>query len=237
MPQFEGKDILDFAHAHVGEQYILGAKAPLANKSWKGPWDCAEFVSWCTYQAYNIVYAVRPPNPVTGESYSGWWYDDAKKIGVEISQAKAIATIGAILVRKPNFNSNTKIGHVAISLGDGRTIEAKDAANGVCIVPKAKNRLWSLGVLLPGIKYEAADTSMPKNYAAPTGLLHLDSPYMRGSKVLALQQALSNIGLFPGQLDGVFGPLTSAAVQSFQAKSGLVVDGVVGAETRAALRI
>lgn len=236
MPSFEGKDIVAFANQHIGEQYILGARAPLANKHWKGPWDCAEFVSWCAYQAYDIIYAVRPPNPSTGESYSGWWYDDAKKVGVEISKAKALATVGAILVRKPNFNG-VKIGHVAISLGNGSTIEAKDAANGVRVVANAKDRLWTLGVLLPGIKYDAPDVSLPKTYQEPSGLLYLDSPYMRGPKVLALQQALTSVGLFPGELDAVFGPLTSAAVQSFQAKSGLVVDGVVGQDTRNALGI
>jgi hypothetical protein len=234
MPTFEGQEIVQTARKHKNEKYVLGSKAPLANKDWKGPWDCAEFVSWCAYQAYQIIYAVRPANPVSGESYSGWWFDDGKKVGIDIPVEQAIATEGAILVRKPNYSPNLKIGHVAISLGDGGTIEAKDKANGVLEVKGASNRPWSLGILLPGVKYKAGAAGA-QSYKEPANLLYLDSPYMRGAKVKALQQALVAKGVFPGKVDSIFGPLTSAAVVSFQALEGLVPDGMVGDETRTAL--
>jgi N-acetylmuramoyl-L-alanine amidase len=237
MPNFAGKDIIDIADQHLNELYILGARVPLANKHWKGPWDCAEFVSWCAYQAYDIIYAVRPPNPMTGESYSGWWYDDAHNVGVAIPVKQAIATAGAILVRKPHFSSDLQIGHVSISRGDGSTIEAKNRASGVCIGQNAVSRPWSIGVLIPGVKYGSANAALSKSYKEPAGLLFLTSPYMRGVKVKALQAALANAGLFPGEMDGVFGPLTAAAVQSFQAMEGLVADGIVGSETRDVLGI
>ena len=57
----------------------------------------------------------------------------------------------------------------------------------------------------------------------------------RGSEVRTVQQKLKNWGYYSGEVDGIFGPLTTAAVKSFQRKNGLAVDGVVGRETFAAL--
>lgn len=53
--------------------------------------------------------------------------------------------------------------------------------------------------------------------------------------VTELQQALTAAGYDPGSADGTFGPDTKAAVVAFQQDNDLVPDGVVGAETAAAL--
>jgi hypothetical protein len=66
--------------------------------------------------------------------------------------------------------------------------------------------------------------------------LHVTSPLMSGPDVLKVQQQLAAAGYSPGPLDAEYGPATAAAVRAFQRASGLTVDGVVGAETRAALR-
>jgi hypothetical protein len=58
-----------------------------------------------------------------------------------------------------------------------------------------------------------------------------------GPEVRTLQTEL-NRQLFPRPnlaVDGIFGPLTRAAVVAFQRQSGLVADGIVGPRTRAAL--
>ncbi len=57
----------------------------------------------------------------------------------------------------------------------------------------------------------------------------------RGSDVRTVQQKLKNWGYYGGEIDGIFGPQTTAAVKSFQRKNGLTVDGIVGRETYAAL--
>lgn len=229
---FEGKDIVALARAHVGEKYVLGAKVHLANKNWSGPWDCAEFVSWACYHSYKTVIAVRPPDIQTGESYSGWWHDDAIKLGGVIPVADAIATPGAILIRRPGY-TGIRIGHVAISCGDNHTVEAHSAKVGVAILPKANTRTWSAGFLIPGVTYARAG-SAPK-LAVPKNVIQLTSPFTRGPKVTAIQNALVAAGVNPGPVDGVFGNATAFAVAAFQAREGIVVDGVVGPETQKAL--
>jgi peptidoglycan hydrolase-like protein with peptidoglycan-binding domain/tetratricopeptide (TPR) repeat protein len=53
--------------------------------------------------------------------------------------------------------------------------------------------------------------------------------------VRALQRRLTGLGYSPGPIDGRYGPLTDAAVIRFQAAHGLVVDGIDGPLTTAAL--
>jgi peptidoglycan hydrolase-like protein with peptidoglycan-binding domain len=53
--------------------------------------------------------------------------------------------------------------------------------------------------------------------------------------VAALQVALRALGLAPGPIDGISGPLTQRAVRRFQARAHLVVDGIAGPHTRRAL--
>lgn len=231
---FEGADIVALAMTRVGEKYELGAPVHLANPNWSGPWDCAEFVAWACYHSYKIVMAVRPPNIQTGKSYSGWWHEDCEKVGTVIPVAQAIATEGAILIRKPGYLGK-KVGHVAISRGDGTTIEAHSAKVGVAVRPDAAARSWSSAALIPGVKYGKA-VKGPK-LTPPPGVMQLADPYQRGTKVRALQEALKKAGVDPGPIDGVFGLATATAVAAFQAMMGLVVDGVVGPETRKALKI
>lgn len=51
-----------------------------------------------------------------------------------------------------------------------------------------------------------------------------------GGAVALVQRCLRRMGFNPGPIDGVFGPLTDAALRSYQA-TGLVVDGSVGDQT------
>src|SRR6056300_978581 len=50
-----------------------------------------------------------------------------------------------------------------------------------------------------------------------------------------IQKLLQNLGLYLGKVDGINGPGTKRAVQTFQAKAGLSTDGVVGPKTLSAL--
>ena len=58
----------------------------------------------------------------------------------------------------------------------------------------------------------------------------------RSQRVEDVQKRLRRLGYGTGPVDGLFGPLTNAAVRRFQADNGLRVDGIVGPRTLAALR-
>lgn len=53
----------------------------------------------------------------------------------------------------------------------------------------------------------------------------------RGELVKVLQSTLSDRGFSAGEVDGVFGARTKAAVVKYQIAHGLVADGIVGAKT------
>lgn len=57
----------------------------------------------------------------------------------------------------------------------------------------------------------------------------------QGADVTYLQQRLTALGYGCGKTDGIFGAKTLEAVKAFQADHDLVVDGIVGAKTWAAL--
>lgn len=55
-------------------------------------------------------------------------------------------------------------------------------------------------------------------------------------RIKALQQALHEHGFNPGEVDGIFGLGTQAAVMAFQRSEGLLADGIAGVRTLAALK-
>ncbi len=66
-------------------------------------------------------------------------------------------------------------------------------------------------------------------------LYHKSSPMLRGDDVAELQQRLGALGFDAGRVDGIFGPETAAALQSFQRNAGLPSDGIFGPDCLAAL--
>jgi N-acetylmuramoyl-L-alanine amidase len=228
-----GEDVLHIANQHVGEKYVLGAFVPKDNNSWKGPWDCAEFASWVTFQAADKLYGCDRDfgDPATADAYTGYWDRDARILGQIISLDQAAQTAGAFVLRIPAPGAT---GHIVISDGRGGTVEAHSSQDGVVTLSLA-NRRWDMGILVPGIQYaQGTETQV-----APPGsvIYRLTSPVMKGDQVLKIQKALTGADFSPGVIDGEFGPHTSSAVVAFQLENGLTPDGEVGAATAQVLKI
>ena len=60
---------------------------------------------------------------------------------------------------------------------------------------------------------------------------------LSGEDVRAVQIRLDALGFPPGKIDGIYGPLTAAAVTAFQQSRNIKVDGIVGPETRTHLAV
>ena len=74
-----GENILQLAKKHPGEHYILGTQVPKNNASWKGPWDCTEFITWIIFQISGKLYGCNNNlgNPALANTYAGYWRDNA----------------------------------------------------------------------------------------------------------------------------------------------------------------
>jgi cell wall-associated NlpC family hydrolase len=119
------------ALAQKGDKYIFGAEANLNDPN-PSAFDCSELVQWAAHQ----VGVFMPDGTMNQLPY-------IQKAGMTIPVDRAVNTRGALLFRP---------GHVAISLGDGKTIEAKGKKYGVGIF-SARGRGWKTGGLIPKMKY------------------------------------------------------------------------------------
>ncbi|HEY0312929.1 MAG TPA: peptidoglycan-binding domain-containing protein [Allosphingosinicella sp.] len=222
-----GQQMLALAATRVGEAYV-NVQVPKDDANWHGPWDCAEFMSWLVYQVSGQLYGCTDDNdpPATADAYTGSWKSDSARRGQRIPWQQAAATVGAVLLRYPPQPGT--MGHIAVSDGNGGTVEARGHAYGVCRA-SADGRDWDTGVLVPGITYGAPNAGV--QVAPPQLLYAIGRQGLDPDVVREIQQSLAAAGADPGPIDGVFGPLTGSAVAALQALKGLVVDGKVGTET------
>jgi cell wall-associated NlpC family hydrolase len=122
-PTAVGDAFLHAAEAQVGDHYILGA-TPAATDANPHTFDCSSLVQWAAGQAG--VHLER-----TAESQ----YLQLKGMGTTMSVDEALHTKGALLFHFPAEPiARQALGgnaHVAISLGDGRILEAANPNAGV----------------------------------------------------------------------------------------------------------
>lgn len=227
-----GVQMLELARTRVGQPY-RNVLVPKNDANWKGPWDCAEFMSWLVYQVSGTLYGCTDPNghPALTEAYTGAWKSDSARRGKRVEVGLA-ATPGGVLLRYPPAPG--KMGHIAIADGSGGVVEAHSTREGVTDHFKVAGRHWDTGVFIPGFEYAEARSA---DIGPPAFVYRIGAPNMRRSIVIKLQQALEAAGISPGIIDGSYGPNTAAAVAAFQAVQGLVVDGQVGEQTAKALGV
>ena len=229
-----GQQILDLAIQHVGEQYVFGVFVAKDNPNWRGPWDCAEFVSWCVYQVSKRLYGCRNDRgkASTADAYTGYWARDQKTLGRRVTLDTAARMPGAAVLRTPIVGQ--VVGHIVISDGQGGTVEAHSTARGV-VRDTLHDRRWDMGVLVPWVEYTR--TSNTQKIKRPAAIYRVTSPLMKGPAIRAVQQALVAKGFDPGPVDGIFGGQTFAAVRAFQLANGLLPDGEVGRRTTEVLGV
>jgi Putative peptidoglycan binding domain len=227
-----GDGLLKRAREHIGEKYV-NVQVPKDDADYKGPWDCAEFISWLIYQEAHILYGCVDDSapPAKADAYTGAFKTDLAKLGKQVPVDEAASTVGGILLRYPPGPGT--MGHIVLCDGRGGTVEAKGTRYGV-VADTVHNRPWDTGVLIPGISY---NSSAAVAVTPPELIYSLGAPDMDKGVIIKIQTALVAKGLNPGVINGEFGSDTVNAVIQFQDAQGLTVDGQVGPETATALGI
>ncbi len=131
---------IDAAVAQRGDAYVFGAKG--AGQADPTAFDCSGLTKWAAHQA-----GVELPDG------AGYQYLSLKKQGMLIPVDQAIHTPGALLFHfasEPQPGTGEPaIAHVAISLGNGMTIEAADPQDGVTEFHAAGR--FNYAAIIPGI--------------------------------------------------------------------------------------
>jgi len=151
------QDFLHQAVAQNGEQYIYGANADFNNPHPKA-FDCSDLVQWATHRV-----GISMPRTASEQ------YEFLKKGGHVIPVEQAVHTPGALLF---NFSSNPDDGqpahgHVAISLGNGKTMEALGPQYGVGSW-NANTTRFNYAAVIPGLSPGPSTPAAPATAAPPT---------------------------------------------------------------------
>jgi cell wall-associated NlpC family hydrolase len=134
---------LSSAKDQIGDRYVYGAPRTPTAKDPK-TFDCSSFTQWAARQA-----------GVKLDSTAEYQYMQLKRMNHLIPVDQALKTKGALLFyfsREPSGGLPAGQAHVAISLGDGRTVEAKGTKYGVGEW-SAKHR-FNYAATIPGVSDE-----------------------------------------------------------------------------------
>lgn len=151
---------VDFARAQAGDAYEYGTDVSLTDAD-PDTFDCSELTQWAAAQVGVTI----------GEA-SYLQYLELKDAGQTMTVEEALQTKGALLFyfsEEPTAGGDRPSqAHVAISLGDGRTIEAKGESYGVNEFPGAGR--FNYAGTIPELSAELSATS------AGTTALAVDEP-------------------------------------------------------------
>ena len=212
-------DIVRLALSQRGDPYVFGAEARFTDPN-PPAFDCSELVQWVCGRL-----AVLPAMPDGSKAQKAF----CERRHTLIPVTKGIATQGALLFRMTGNPT-----HVAISLGNGSTIEARGRAYGVNVF-HAKDRPWTHAALIPGVLYLAPPKPPSARDPRFPGRFLTQPPAMRLTAAeKAWQTRMQARGWGRKLATGVYNAAWEDIAAAFQAEKHLKRDGVVGPDTWAA---
>jgi len=217
--------IVDTARSQFGKPYVY-ASAPAVSVRNPRSFDCSGYTHWVFGRN-----GVSLPNGSWNQAIMG--RDNHTLISID----QAIHTPGALLFMGANsgYSGYGPSGHVAISLGNGSTAEARGTAYGVGSW-SAYNRPWTNACLVPGVTYNVPQIKASDVLKGDLINKVKDGPILKGGsqneEVKYWQCALNYANGTHLIGDGSFGPQTTAATKDFQRFWRLVPDGIVGPKSR-----
>ena len=215
-------DVVRLLVEQNGDRYVFGHEVNINDKD-PDVFDCSELVQWACGHA-----GVRPLVP------DGSWLQarHCRAHGTLTGVDRAIRTQGALLFRfrgDPFRGGRPSSAHVAVSLGNGSTIEARGRDSGVGRFG-ARGRGWTHAALIPGVRYETRKASPGEPEPAWPGRYITQPPIMVGADVKMWQRRMRARG-WDLDDDGEYGPKSEKVCRTFQAEKGLRESGVVGPKT------
>lgn len=204
-----GQMVAFTAATQSGDPYIFGAETRPGDRNPRA-FDCSELVEWACR-----LLDVQPRMP------DGSWIqrEHCQRHGTLIPVSRAINTTGALLFRMTGNPT-----HVAISMGNGRTIEAMGRAYGVGQF-NARGRNWTHGGLIPGVAYDfpapppaiwPTKRDMARVACEFTAKMPNLNPHDANLWVVWLQRGLIIAAGANLKVDGYYGVATAFAVTLFQ---------------------
>ena len=131
---------VDLCLAQKGDKYIFGAEAARTDPNPEA-FDCSELIEWAME---SLGFGDFPDGSMNQRAFC------EKRERLTVTEATKLR--GALLFRDVSVNG---VGHVAVSLGNGRTIEARGSDFGVGVFSAIEGRVWTSGALIPGLDYNA----------------------------------------------------------------------------------
>ena len=203
---------VEIAKSLIGCDYVFGARGEIRNG--RPVFDCRGY-TW--YVLNKVGISISPVGATTQWKTAGDWVERGQT-------ADSMPNVVCCVFKR----NGDKMAHTGLHIGDGAILHCTE--NG-------------------GVKYGSLEDRTWTHYAIPRGLYsrdEIDSARgmikMRtlrngsaGMDVQELQERLNALGYSCGVPDGLFGGKTAAAVKAFQGDHRLLVDGVVGPSTWAAL--
>ena len=218
----------------AGNKYYITIASGGWSKAIKGkPTDSmCDVLANCVGYAYGRFHEIagNPKmdmfDPVNAENL----FANAKKHGLKTGSKPKL---GALIVwqKGATLSSSDGAGHVAVveSISDNGNILTSESGYG------AKSPWWTT-TRKPPYAYKAGYKLLGYVYqpvVIPVGTIKKGD---RGNNVIWMQEQLFLKGyLRSTEIDGYFGNITLGGVCAFQLESGLDVDGICGAKTKAAL--
>lgn len=200
--------------------------------------DSCEGCQWHGKQAYDCAQLTRYSCKAAGQELvsgaNSQWRRTAWAAKGEIDSLPDVE--GVLLY---HANSSGTMTHTGIYIGGGYAVEARAAKYGV-VKTLVKDRTWTHWAALPGVLGDV-QVEVPKVEQTKTegDIVMIELSVLKnkskGEQVKTLQRLLNAMGHTCGDVDGIIGSKTVAAVKAFQKSEGLTADGIVGAKTWNAL--
>lgn len=195
-------------------QVLNGSKSSCDGCRYQGDrmFDCRGFTHWCLEQA-----GIK----IDGQGATSQYNTDTNWL-----EKGDIADMPECVCCVFVANGNKKE-HTGLYISTGETIECSAG-----VQRKSLDKRWTHYAIPKGLYTLDEIAEIRKAYPKPKRIVRNGD---RGSDVKEVQEILNAKGYNCGEVDGIFGKKTLAAVKAFQQDHGLTPDGIVGSETWAML--